>query len=78
MNRKEIYDFIKSNNLADEINKKFNKNYTNVKTEDLESFIKSKTMEQKEQDKFFEETYKKLEEISEWLKDFLNSLKNGE
>lgn len=38
MNRKELYNLIKKNNLQDKIKNHFGKNYTNVSTEDLQSF----------------------------------------
>lgn len=39
MNRKEMYDFIKKNNLGNLIKEYYDKNYTNVSSEDLSNFI---------------------------------------
>ena len=41
MTRQEIYQKIKAEGLAEKIKTKFGKNYTNVKTEDLEKWIKA-------------------------------------
>lgn len=39
MTRQEIYQKIKDEGLAESIKKAFNKNYTNVKTKDLEKWV---------------------------------------
>lgn len=41
--RKELYDYIKSHNLADAVKKEYGKNYTNVSTADLDSFVSSQS-----------------------------------
>lgn len=41
MTRQEIYKKIKDEGLAEKIKTKFGKSYTNVKTEDLERWIKT-------------------------------------
>ena len=41
MTRQEIYKKIKDEGLAEQIKRKFGKNYTNVKTEDLEKWIRT-------------------------------------
>lgn len=41
MTRQEIYKKIKDEGLAESIKKAFGKNYTNVKTEDLEKWVKT-------------------------------------
>lgn len=41
MTRQEIYKKIKDEGLAEKIKTKFGKSYTNVKTEDLEKWIKA-------------------------------------
>ena len=41
MTRKEIYQKIKDEGLAEKIKTKFGKNYTNLKTEKLERWIKT-------------------------------------
>lgn len=42
MTRTEAYALVKDNNLGDEVKKKFGKNYTQVKTDELISFLSSK------------------------------------
>lgn len=37
--RKELYDYIKSHNLADAVKKEYGKNYTNVTTAELDTFV---------------------------------------
>ena len=37
--RKELYDYIKSHNLADAVKEKYGKNYTNVTTAELDTFV---------------------------------------
>lgn len=39
MTRTEMYDYIRKNNLQDEVKKVFGKNFTNVKTALLENYI---------------------------------------
>lgn len=41
--RKELYDYIKSHNLTDAVKKEYGKNYTNVSTADLDSFVSSQS-----------------------------------
>lgn len=47
MTRKEIYQEIKDEGLAEKIKTRFGKNYTNVKTEDLEKWIIANILEEK-------------------------------
>lgn len=42
LGRKEAVQYIKDNNLADEVKKAFRKNWTNVSTEELVSFVNDK------------------------------------
>ena len=37
--RKELYDYIKSHNLTDAVKKEYGKNYTNVATAELDTFV---------------------------------------
>ena len=41
--RKELYDYVKSHNLSDAVKAKYGKNYTNVSTADLDSFVSSQS-----------------------------------
>ena len=42
--RKELYDYVKSHNLSDAVKAKYGKNYTNVSTADLDSFVSSQSI----------------------------------
>lgn len=42
VDRKDLYNYIKENNLGEEIKKVFGKSYTNVSTAELESFLEPK------------------------------------
>ena len=48
MDRKECYDYIKANNLKEEIANVFGKNFTNVSTQSLEDFIAKKAVKKVE------------------------------
>lgn len=67
MTRKEIYQKIKDEGLAEKIKTKFGKNYTNVKTEDLEKWIKANDFAMNKMDHILENSrgFNKPETISE-------------
>ena len=58
MTRQEIYQKIKAEGLAEQIKRKFGKNYTNVKTEDLERWIKTNDFVSGKMDHILEKTSK--------------------
>jgi len=58
MTRQEIYKKIKDEGLAESIKKAFGKNYTNVKTEDLERWIKTNDFVSGKMDHILEKTSK--------------------
>ena len=63
MTRKEIYQKIKKDGLAEKIKVKFGKNYTNVKTEDLEKWIKGNDFASKKMDNLIEKCRKQPKKI---------------
>lgn len=58
MTRQEIYKKIKDEGLAESIKKAFGKSYTNVKTEDLERWIKTNDFISGKMDHILEKTSK--------------------
>lgn len=58
MTRQEIYKKIKDEGLAEKIKTKFGKSYTNVKTEDLERWIKTNDFISGKMDHILEKTSK--------------------
>lgn len=63
MTRKEIYQKIKDEGLAEKIKRQFGKNYTNVKTEDLEKWIKANDFAMNKMDNIIEKCRKQPEKI---------------
>lgn len=71
--RSECYNFIKVNNLSDEVKTKFGRHYTNVSTDNLIKFVESKeaktpcksksTVKSKEMHNTIESKFAKLVEI---------------
>lgn len=78
MTRKEIYQKIKDEGLAESIKKAFGKNYTNVKTEDLEKWIKANDFAMNKMDNIIEKCRKQPEKIKVTKShDALNALYDG-
>ncbi len=63
MTRKEIYQKIKNEGLAEKIKTKFGKNYTNVKTENLEKWVKANDFASNKMDNIIEQCRKQPEKI---------------
>lgn len=67
MTRKEIYQKIKDEGLAEKIKTKFGKNYTNVKTKDLERWVKANDFAMSKMDHILENSrsFNKPETVKE-------------
>lgn len=67
MTRQEIYKKIKDEGLAEKIKRKFGKNYTNVKTEELQKWIKANDFAMSKMDHILENSrgFNKPETINE-------------
>ena len=70
MTRQEIYKKIKDEGLAESIKKAFGKSYTNVKTEDLERWIKTNDFVSGKIDHILEKTSKYIGKPETVKKDY--------